>query len=116
MRNVWVAVALVASAGACAVWRVPGAAAEVLLGMVGPLGVGLGSLALMERTHRRNPERLTRLLVRAFLAKLVVFGLYMSAAVSMLSLDAAWFAGSFTVSFVVLHLAEALHLQRRLTG
>lgn len=116
MRDVWVAVALVVAAGAVAVWLVPGAALEVLLGMAGPLGVGLGSLVLMERTYKRSPERLTRLMVRAFLAKLVVFGLYMSALVSMLSLDAAWFAGSFTVSFVVLHLAEALHLQRWFMG
>lgn len=116
MRDVWVVVALVVAGGAVAVWLVPGVAPEVLLGMAGPLGVGLGSLVLMERTYKRSPERLTRLMVRAFLAKLVVFGLYMSAVVSMLSLDAAWFAGSFTVSFVVLHLAEALHLQRWFMG
>ena len=116
MRGVGVVAALVALGGAIVVWRVPGAAPEVLLGMAGPLVVGVGSLVLMERTYRRSPERLTRLMVRAFLAKLVVFGVYMGVAVSVLALDAVWLAGSFTVSFVVLHLAEALHLQRLFTG
>jgi hypothetical protein len=40
----------------------------------------------------------------------------MAATVSMLALDPIWFAGSFTVSFVTLHLAEALHLQRLYTS
>ena len=108
-------VALVATAGAVAVALVPGAALEVLLGMAGPIVVGVGSLVLTDRTYKRSPERLTRLMVRAFLGKLVVFGLYMTAAVNLLALDAIWFAGSFTAAFVVLHLAEALHLQRLFT-
>ena len=116
MRDMWVAVALVAAAGALAAALAPGTALEVLLGMAGPIVVGVGSLVLTDRTYKRSPERLTRLMVRAFLAKLVVFGLYMAAAVSLLALDAIWFAGSFTAAFVVLHLAEALHLQRLFAG
>ncbi len=116
MRGIWVAVALVIAAGVVAAALVPGAALEVLLGMAGPVVVGVGSLVLMDRTYKRSPELLTRLMVRAFLAKLVVFGLYMTGAVSMLSLDAIWFAGSFTAAFVVLHLAEAIHLQRLFAG
>ncbi len=116
MRDVWVAAAVVVAAGAVVAALVPGAALEVLLGMAGPLVVSIGSLALTDRTYKRSPERLTRLLVRAFLGKLVVFGLYMTVAVGLLSLDAIWFAGSFTAAFVVLHLAEAIHLQRLFTG
>lgn len=116
MRGLWIAVALVVAGGAVAAALVPGAALEVLLGMAGPIVVGVGSLVLMDRTYKRSPERLTRLMVRAFLGKLVVFGLYMAAAVGPLALDAIWFAGSFTAAFVVLHLAEALHLQRLFTG
>ena len=112
MRGVWLIAALIIAAGASAAALAPGAALEVGLGAAGPLVVGVGSLVLMERAYKRSPERLTRLMVRAFLAKLVFFGLYMTLTVSMLSLDAIWFAGSFTVSFVALHLAEALHLQR----
>lgn len=112
MRGVWLIAALVIAAGAGAAVVAPGAALEVGLGAAGPLVVGVGSLVLMDRAYKRSPERLTRLMVRAFLAKLVFFGLYMALTVGMLSLDVVWFAGSFTVSFVVLHLAEARHLQR----
>ena len=116
MRVMWLTAALVGAAGAGTAVVVPGAVLEVGLGVVGPLVAAVGSLAVMDRTYKRSPERLTRLMVRAFLAKLVFFGLYMTVTVSMLSLDAIWFAGSFTVSFVALHLAEALHLQRMYTG
>ena len=116
MRSIWVAVALVVATGVAVAALVPDAAREVLLGMAAPLNVAVGSLVLMDRAYKRSPERLTRLMVRAFLAKLVLFGLYMTAAVNMLSLDAIWFAGSFTAAFVVLHLVEALHLQRLFAG
>lgn len=116
MRGVWTTAALVAAAGAGAALVAPGKALEVALGVTGPLVVAVVSLVLMDRSYKRSPERLTRLLVRAFLAKLVLFGLYMAVTVSMLALDPIWFAGSFTVSFVSLHLAEALHLQRLYTG
>lgn len=116
MRSVWISAALLGAAGAAAAALAPGAAPELLLGMASPIVVGVGSLVLMDRTYRKSPERLTRLMVRALLAKLIVFGVYVAAAVSMLSLDALWFAGSFTASFVVLHLVEALHLQRLFTS
>ena len=112
MRGVWLIAALVIAAGVGAAVAAPEAALEVGLGAAGPLVVGVGSLVLMDRAYKRSPEQLTRLMVRAFLAKLVFFGLYMALIVSMLSLDVLWLAGSFTVSFVVLHMAEARHLQR----
>lgn len=109
------AVAL-AAGSALAALAVPAAAVEILLGLLAPLAAALGSWRLMERAYRRGPEQLTRLMVRAFVGKLVLFGLYMILAVGVLSLDAAWFAGSFTISFVVLHLAEAAQLQRLFSG
>ena len=109
------AVAL-ATGSALAALAVPAAAVEILLGLLAPLAVALGSWRLMERAYRRGPEQLARLMVRAFVGKLVLFGLYMILAVGALSLDAAWFAGSFTISFVVLHLAEAAQLQRLFSG
>ena len=116
MRGVWTTATLVVAAGAGAAAFAPGAALEVGLGVTGPLVVAIVSLVLMDRTYKHSPERLTRLMVYAFLAKLVFFGLYMAVTVSMLSLDVLWFAGSFTVAFVALHLAEALYLQRLYTS
>ena len=116
MRDVWTVAALVVAAGAGVAALAPGAALEVALGAAGPLVAAVVSLVLTDRTYKRSPERLTRLMVRAFLAKLVLFGCYITLTVSMLALDPIWFAGSFTVSFVTLHLTEALHLQRLYTS
>lgn len=116
MRAAWTTVAMALAAGAAvASAAAPDAALEVALGVAGPLAAAVGSLALMERAYRRGPEQLAKLMVRAFVAKLVLFGLYVTLAVGLLALDAAWFIGSFAVSFVALHLTEAAHLQRSFT-
>ena len=112
MRGLLLAAAAVMAAAGVVAAAAPWAARAVALGAAAPLAVAVGSALLMQRAYRRSPERLTQLLVRAFVAKLVLFGLYMTATITMLELDALWFAGSFTVAFVTLHLAEALHLQR----
>ena len=117
MRTVWYVTAVsVASGTLVATLVVPDVALEVLLGMAGPLAVSVGSLVLVDRTYRRDPGRVTRLMIRAFVGKLVAFGVYVAVAVSVLSLDAIPFVASFTIYFVALHLAEAAHLQRLFTG
>ena len=116
MGTVWAAAAILATGSALLALIVSEAAVEILFGLLAPLAVALGSWRLMERAYRRSPEQLARLMVRAFLGKLVLFGIYVTVAVGVLALDAAWFIGSFAISFVVLHLAEALQLQRLFTG
>ena len=113
---VGIAALLLTAGGALAALVVSGAAVEIALGLLAPLVVALGSWRLMESAYRRSPERLSRLMVRAFLAKLVFFGVYLFVTVGALSLDRTWFIAAFAISFVVLHLAEAMQLQRLLTG
>ena len=79
--------------------------------MLGPLVVATGSLVAMDRAYRRSPQRVTKLMLKLFLGKIVAFGLYVALAIATLSLDPVWFIGSFTVSFVAFHMAEAVHLQ-----
>ncbi len=112
MRTLWMVVGLVAASGAIVALAVPATAPAVLLGLAGPLVVATGSLVAMDRAYRRSPERVSKLMLRLFLGKIVAFGLYVALAIATLSLDPVWFIGSFTVSFVALHLAEAAHLQR----
>ncbi len=116
MGSVLTTVAALIAASAAAALIAPQAAAEILFGPVAPLVVAVGSWRLMERAYRRSPEQLARLMVRAFLGKLVFFGIYVIVAVGVLSLDPAWFVGSFAVSFIVLHLTEALQLRRLFAG
>ncbi len=103
---------MVVGTGAIVALAVPAAAPAVLLGLAGPLVVATGSLVAMDRAYRRSPERVSKLMLRLFLGKIAAFGLYVVLAVAILSLDPIWFIGSFTVSFVAFHLAEAVHLQR----
>ena len=112
MRTAWITGALVVATGAIVALAVPPVAPAVLLGMLGPLVVATGSLAAMDRAYRRSPERVSKLMLRLFLGKIVAFGAYVALAIAVLSLDPIWFIGSFTVSFIAFHLAEAVHLQR----
>jgi hypothetical protein len=89
---------------------------EILLGIIGPLVVASVSWVLMERTHKRDPERLTPLMVKAFAGKMVFFGVYVAVALGVLSLRPVPFIVSFTSSFVALHLVEALCLRRLLAS
>ena len=85
---------------------------EVLLGMLGPLVVTSTTWVLTERTYKRNPEALTSLMVKAFGAKFVFFGAYVSAMVALVVMRPIVFVVSFTGYFIALHLAEAWSMRR----
>jgi len=89
---------------------------EVLDGMLGPLAMVIGSWVLMERAYRRNPERLTAVMVAAFAGKLVFFGAYVAVMLRVLSLRPRTFVASFTSYFIALYLIEALYLRRLFAG
>ena len=89
---------------------------ESLFGMIGPLIMANVTWILAERTHTQRPERLTSLLIKAFAAKVVFFGVYVIAMLGMLSLRPVPFVVSFTGYFIALHLMEALLLRRLLAA
>ena len=84
----------------------------LLLGVAGPLAAALASWLVSERTYRRSPAALTSVMIAAFAAKLVFFGAYVAVMIGVLSLRPVPFVASFTVSFIALHLVEALALRR----
>lgn len=94
----------------------PQAGLEVLLGMIAPLAVAIVMLVLVERTYRRDPKKLTRLMIAAFVSKLVLFGVYLTTVVGVFSLKAFPFIVSFIAYFVVLHFMEAVRLRRLFSG
>lgn len=85
---------------------------DVIFGMIGPLSVAGGSWLLAERTWRRCPERMTAVMIGAFAFKMVFFAAYVAFMLSVLSLRPVPFVASFTISFIALHLAEAVALKR----
>lgn len=91
-------------------------AAEVVLGLAGPLLAGSVTWWLVRRTLLRAPERMTDVMLKAFAAKMVFFGAYVVVVLRGLPLSATAFAVSFTVYFVGVYVIEALCLQRLFVG
>lgn len=85
---------------------------EIIAGIIAPLVAVAASWMAAERTYRRNPERLTPVMIAGFAVKVVFFGAYVAIALKVWSLRPAPFAASFTASFISLYLAEALWLRR----
>jgi hypothetical protein len=88
------------------------AAAEIWLGMAGPLAVAIVTWTSIERVYRREPERLTSWMMKAFAGKLVFFGAYVGLAIGVLRVRPVPFIVSFTTCFIALHLIEALWMKR----
>ena len=116
MTQVWLM-----AAGSGVVWLVanlstPDASVALLLGMLAPLAMVTTSLLLIDRGYRREPSRLTSLMIKAFMGKLVFVGAYVTLMMGVLSVPAVPFIASFTGSFIALYLAEALCLRRLLAA
>jgi len=86
--------------------------AEIFLGMTGPLLVAIVFTVMLTRVFRQHPERVTQLLVRGLICKMVAFGIYVVTIIFAFGLEPIPFAVSFTLYFVSLHILEVFHLQR----
>jgi hypothetical protein len=84
----------------------------VLLGMLAPLAMAVGSWVAIERVYRRSPAAVTRLMMAAFAGKMVFFGAYVVVVLGGLTVQPLPFIVSFTTYFIGLYLVEALWLRR----
>jgi hypothetical protein len=87
-------------------------AREVWLGLFGPLAAAFASWFAMQRQHKRRPAGMTRLLIKAFAAKMVFFGLYVSVLLRIGIVRPFPFVISFLAYFISLHVFEAIGLHR----
>lgn len=87
-------------------------AREIWLGMLAPLVVVLVTWTVIEKVYTQQAERLTLVMMTAFVGKLVFFGAYVGVAVGVMHVRPVPFAISFTVYFIALHAIEALWLRR----
>jgi hypothetical protein len=90
--------------------------ASVLAGVLGPLAVVWVSWMVMSRTFRRDPGRLTAVMMAAFAAKMAFFAAYVALTLTLIDVQPAAFAASFAVSFIALYAVEAVYLRRLLAG
>jgi hypothetical protein len=89
---------------------------SILLGVAGPLLVVGLSWIVMTRTFRRDPSRLTSVMMMAFAAKVLFFGAYVALAMTVFAVRPGPFVTSFVVSFVGLYLVEAVYLRRMIAA
>jgi hypothetical protein len=83
-------------------------AADVVLGMLAPLAAATVSWVLTGRAYKREPARVTGLMIGAFGAKMLFFGVYVAVMLRVVGLHPTPFVASFTSYFIALYLVEAL--------
>lgn len=108
---VWMALASLASWLAVTAVKAD-ANPELLFGMAGPLLAACVSWIAIDRVHAVAPERVMRVMISAFMAKMMFFGVYVAGMLRGLELQRTPFVVSFTVYFVALYAMEALFLKR----
>ena len=84
----------------------------VIGGMIGPLVAVVVTWIAVTRTHRRNPAGVQRVMIGAFFAKFVFFGIYVVVMIKAFKLEPVPFVVSFAVSFLSLYALQAVLLAR----
>ena len=85
---------------------------EAFFGMVGPLLAAGATWIAVERMHAAAPERVMSVMLTAFMAKMMFFGVYVAGMLRGLGLRRTPFVVSFTIFFIALYAMEALFLKR----
>ena len=85
---------------------------SILLGVIGPLIAVPWTSIAVERMHKRHPEAVTSLLIKAFTAKMAFFAGYMFIVFRLGLVRPIPFMMSFTGYFLALHITAAFALRR----
>lgn len=117
MNLFWYIIVLCVASWALVSWVLaPQVGVEIFLGMIAPLLLAIGTVLMVRRVYQREPTHLTAFMTKALLGKMVLYGVYVSLVVGWFAFEAIPFAISFTIYFIGLHLAEALHLRAIFRG
>ena len=87
-------------------------AAPVFGAMTGPLVAVVATWIVAVRTYRRDPAGMTNVMVKAYLAKVLFFSVYVVAMIKLAGLPARTFGLSFVAFFITLYAVEAMLLSR----
>lgn len=112
MRIIWICGLLSIASSLVAAALFPGAAVEILLGMILPATVGGVTVLWVKRVCGQNYSKLTAFMTRAFLAKMVFYGVAVIMTVGVYSFQPIPFAVSLTGYFLACHMAEALYFRK----
>jgi hypothetical protein len=112
MPAVWIVAGALGSWAVAALIYAPAASRAVILGMAGPVVSAAATWILIALAQRRNPAGVSGVMMAAFMAKMVFFGVYVVVMLRGLDLPAVPFIVSFTAYFVSLYAIEAVMLRR----
>ena len=91
-------------------------AVAVVAGSAGPLVAAVGTWIIVERLHRRAPALVSPAMIKLFAGKMLLFGAYVVAAVTLLPISPKAFVVSFASQYIMLHFMEAVFLRRLFAG
>lgn len=89
---------------------------EIFLGMIAPLIIGIISIYLISDIQKKSPEKVTNILLKTFVGKMIFFGAYFIYIFTFYSFNPTPFIISFTGYFLTLHVSEALFLKTIFTN
>jgi len=96
----------------CVLWG-PDFVRSGFLGMIAPLVMGVITVAFASRKYKDTPEKLTGLMISMFGLKMVFYAIYVVIVFKTAQINELIFVLSFSVFFILLHLAEALYFRAK---
>ena len=84
---------------------------ELFLGMIVPLVIGLLTVTKIQSIFTGDPDELTSFMMKSFIGKLVIYGVYMMGIVAFSPFNERPFFISFMGYFITLHVLEAFFIR-----
>ena len=84
---------------------------ELFLGMIVPLIIGLFTVTKIQSIFTSDPGELTSFMMKSFIGKLVIYGVYMMGIVAFSPFNERPFFISFMGYFITLHVLEAFFIR-----
>ena len=84
---------------------------EFFLGMIVPLVIGLITVTKIHSIFTSDPGKLTSFMMKSFIGKLVIYGVYMMGIVAFSPFNERPFFISFMGYFITLHVLEAFFIR-----
>ena len=89
---------------------------EIFLGMVMPLAVGQFTITRIQSIFVSDPRKLTSFMMKSFIGKMVIYGVYMIGIVAFSPFNESTFFVSFISYFITLHVLEAFFIRSVFKG
>ena len=89
---------------------------EIFLGMVMPLAVGQFNITRIQSIFVSDPRKLTSFMMKSFIGKMVIYGVYMIGIVAFSPFNERTFFVSFISYFITLHVLEAFFIRSVFKG